>query len=157
MSLYSLVPDVCEVVLPILGVIVGLSAIIIIGLLVALCICRHRSCCEQQYLVAGDHDPEITLQCKNQKDGGITSTLKNFSDSRNVLGWLVTVVNTLDQQVAKNNTDLCRILNAILADLTKEQGRAIQFDSEDNTSLFVVGSDEELNALMIKRLKAILK
>lgn len=149
--LCSSVSGVCEVLLPILGVFVGFSAIVIIGLSVALCKCIYcsNSCYGQQSSEDPDTgNPYVTFHCNNREDGGTTSTLKNFSDSRKVLTWLVTVVSTLDKEVAKNNTELRNILKSILTDLTK---RRIEVDSvEDNHK----GSDEVQK--LIEHIKIIL-
>lgn len=151
--LVFLISSVCEVAPAILGGIAALFVMATIGLSVALCICgcsrRKRS--SKDFMDNGD----MRFECFNQRDGGTTLTLRNLSDSRKALCWLINIVNTLDQQAAENNKELCNQLKTILADLTEKKDRLVQVDSvEDDRN-----SNEELQASvsdMIEHIKTIL-
>ena len=74
----------------------------------------------------------MRFECFNQRNGETISTLRNLSDSRKALCWLINIVNTLDQQAAENNKELCNQLKTILADLTEKKDRLVQVDSVED-------------------------
>ena len=87
--------------------------------LVALCISHRKFCCEKQ---SSKGNTSAENKCNQNEDGGPTSTLLD-SQKLYMVGSVVTVVNTLDQQAIMGNKEFCLHLTTILADLTKEKAR----------------------------------